>query len=284
MCERGLVLEAVINISEGRDREVIEAVAAAAGDHLLDVHTDADHHRSVLTIAGPDTPTRALAVVRAAVERIDLRRHAGAHPRLGAADVVPFIPLDGSSMADAVAARDAFARAVADLDVPVFVYGPDRTLPDIRRTAFTTLTPDHGPDRPHPTAGAVCAGARPVLVAYNVWLAPPATVAHARAIARSIRTSAVRALGLDVGGRPQVSCNLIDPLVVGPDAVVDSVAAQAEVAGTELVGLVPRAVLEAIDPARWESLDLDPSATIEARLRQAGLDGGRFKGAGPSVR
>lgn len=278
------MLEAVINVSEGRDRSVIEAIAAAAGDHLLDIHTDAHHHRSVLTIAGPDTPARALAVVRAAVARIDLRRHVGAHPRLGAADVVPFIPLAGSSFEDALRARDELARAVGEAGVPVFVYGPEHTLPTIRREAFHNLTPDYGPDRPHPTAGAVCAGARPTLVAYNVWLAPPATVEDAREIARSIRAGAVRALGLDVGGRPQVSCNLIDPRVVGPDAVVDTVAAKAAVAGTELVGLVPRAVLETIDPARWASLDLDPSKTIEARLQQAGLDGGRFKDAGPGLR
>ena len=280
MCERGRVLEAVINVSEGRDAEVIAALSAAAGDHLLDVHSDTHHHRTVLTLAGPDVERRALAVVDVAIARIDLRAHAGVHPRLGAVDVVPFVPLAGSTIDEAVLCRDRFAAAIAARGVPVFSYGPERSLPDVRRRAFVSLRPDLGPPAPHPTAGAVCVGARPVLVAYNVWLAPPATVADARRIARSVRSNAVRTLGLDVGGRAQVSCNLIDPGVVGPDAVVDGVAALAPVAGTELVGLVPAAVLDAIDPARWASLDLDPTKTIEARLGEAGLDGGRFGGAG----
>lgn len=278
------VLEAVINVSEGRDHHVIAAIAAAAGDHLLDVHRDVHHHRSVLTVAGPACPARAEAVVRAAVDAIDLGTHAGAHPRMGAADVIPFIPLADSSMAEALAARDRLAATVASWGVPVFLYGPERSLPDVRRHAFADLAPDLGPAQPHPTAGASCIGARSSLVAYNVWLAPPATVADARAVARAVRGPAVRALGLDIGGRPQVSCNLIDPSAVGPGAVVDAVAARAPVAGTELVGLVPAAVLEAIDPARWASLDLDPSKTIEARLREAGLDGGRFDGADPGLR
>lgn len=270
------MLEAVINVSEGRDRSALDRITDAGGDHVLDVHTDPDHNRTVLTMAGPSIEDAALAVARAAVATIDLREHRGVHPRLGAVDVVPFVPLAGSTLDDAVAARNRFGTAIAGDGVPVFLYGPERSLPEVRRDAFTVLVPDLGPRLPHPSAGAVCAGARPVLVAYNVWLAPPATVADARRVATSLRSRAVRALGLDVGGRAQVSCNLIDPGVVGPDAVVDSVAVQAPVAGTELVGLVPTSVLEAIDPGRWASLDLHPSRTIEARLEKAGLDGGRF--------
>ena len=122
----------------------------------------------------------------------------------------------------------------------------------------------------------MCAvGARPVLVAYNVWLqSPPADLALAKAIAAAVRGPAVRALGLDVGGVPQVSCNLIEPAAVGPGALVDAVASRAAVARTELVGLVPASVLAAEPPSRWAGLDLSPSRTIETRLREAGLDGG----------
>lgn len=271
------MLECVVNVSEGRRPEVIEAIGAAAEAALLDVHSDVAHHRSVLTLAGPDVEEAARAVAREAVARIDLRAHDGVHPRLGAVDVVPFVPLDGHEPdAVAVGARDRFARwAADDLDLPSFLYGDERSLPEVRRRAFVDLAPDAGPARPHPTAGAVAVGARRVLVAYNLWLAS-ADVATARAIARSLRGEHVRALGLDVDGRAQVSCNLIAPLAVGPDAVYDAVAATTEVARAELVGLVPRAVIEAIPRHRWDELDLGSSKTIEARLEQAGLDGGRF--------
>jgi glutamate formiminotransferase/glutamate formiminotransferase/formiminotetrahydrofolate cyclodeaminase len=126
----------------------------------------------------------------------------------------------------------------------------------------------------HPTAGRCAVGARPVLVAYNVWLAPPATIDDARRIAAAVRGPHVRALGFDVGGQPQVSCNLIEPAAVGPGALVDAVASRAGIARTELVGLVPASVLHAEPPSRWPALDLDPSRTIEARLERAGLDGG----------
>ena len=276
----GAVLECVVNVSEGRDRAVLAALAAAGGGALLDVHSDAHHHRSVLTLAGPDVEAAARRVVAEAVARIDLTVHAGAHPRFGAADVVPFVPLEGSTDADAVRARDALAAWVgAELGVPCFLYGPERSLPDVRREAFGGLRPATGPDRPHPTAGAVAVGARPVLVAFNVWLETGATVEQARRVAREVRGPALRALGLDVGGRAQVSCNLVDPLRLGPDGAYDAVAASAAAAGVrvhgaEVVGLVPAGVLAAVPPARWAELDLDPTRTIEARLEQAGLDGG----------
>jgi glutamate formiminotransferase len=266
----GRVLECVINISEGRRLDVVAAVGAAAGGHLLDVHTDADHHRSVLTLAGPDVEEAAFAVVAEAAARIDLRHHEGVHPRLGAADVVPFVPLHGASMADAVAARDRLAaRIERELGVPCVTYGPERTLPDVRRHAAEEV-------EAHPTAGICCVGARPLLVAYNLWLAPPATLDDARRIAAEIRSPTLRTLGLQVGDEVQVSCNLIEPSTTGPDAAFDAVAARAAVARAELVGLVPASVLEAIPPVRWPQLDLSTSRTIEARLSQAGLDGGRF--------
>jgi glutamate formiminotransferase len=257
------VLECVVNISEGRDRGVIDAIARSAGAELLDVHTDADHHRSVLTLVGEAAPR---AVARAAVERLDIGRHEGAHPRIGVVDVVPFVALDGSTPADALEARDAFsAWAGAELGVPCFRYGPDRTLPEVRRGAFTRFAPDEGPAAPHPTAGAMAVGARPVLVAYNVWLAEP-DLALARLLARELRSASVRALGLQVGDEVQVSMNLIAPDVTGPGAVVDAIAREAEVRRCELVGLVPRSVLDAEDPSRWGELDLGPDRTIEGRL------------------
>ena len=257
------MLECVVNISEGRDPALIDAIASSAGADLLDVHTDPDHHRSVLTVVGEDAPR---AVARAAVEHLDLRTHRGVHPRIGVVDVVPFVALDGSTADDAVAARDAFCLWAGEaLALPCFRYGSERSLPAVRRGAFTTLVPDCGPSEPHPSAGAVAVGARPVLVAYNVWLVD-ADLGRAQQIAASLRSPSVRALGLQVGEEVQVSVNLVAPDVTGPGALTDAVAAQAEVARCELVGLLPRWVLDLEDPARWGALDLGPDRTIEARL------------------
>jgi glutamate formiminotransferase len=268
VCEAAAVLECVINISEGRDTARIARIAAAAGTDLLDVHTDPHHHRSVLTVVGEDA---ARAITRAAVDEIDLTDHDGVHPRIGAVDVVPFVPLDGSTMADALDARDRFGEwAGTELGVPTFRYGPERTLPEIRRHAFVDLPPDAGPAAPHRSAGAIAVGARPILVAYNVWLAEN-DLALARRIASAVRTSQLRTLGLQVGDRVQVSMNLIDPGAVGPAAATDAVAALAPIAGCELVGLVPEAVVRAVPGDRWAALDLALDRTIEARLagRQA---------------
>ncbi|MFN2507082.1 MAG: glutamate formiminotransferase [Acidimicrobiales bacterium] len=262
------LLECVVNVSEGRDRAVIDALAAATNGYLLDIHSDPDHHRSVLTLAGDgglEEAVRRLATE--AVRRIDLSRHRGSHPRLGAVDVVPFVPLAGADLAGAVAARNRFAAwAAATLAVPCFLYGPERSLPDVRRQAFANLPPDTGPSVPHPTAGAACVGARRLLVAYNVWLSGDAPVEQAREIARDLRGPGVRALGLDVGGAAQVSLNLVDPARFGPAEAYDAVASRAPVDRAELVGLLPALVLEGIPQPRWELLDLDPARTIEARL------------------
>jgi glutamate formiminotransferase len=250
------VLLCPLNVSEGRSREVLDALAAAAGRELLDVHTDRHHHRSVLWLAGEDAPRRVAA---AAVARIDLRRHQGVHPRLGAVDVVPFV---GDGAADA---RERYVRwSWQALRVPCLAYGDgERSLPEVRRLRGDTRTA-------HPTAGATAVGARGALVAYNVWLAVP-DVGLARRVAAAVRSPAVRALGLPVGDRVQVSMNLVAPSAVGPGAAYDAVAALAPVAGAELVGLVPEPVLLAEPEDRWSLLGLAPDRTVEARLRAAGL-------------
>lgn len=254
-----------MNVSEGVDHAVLDELRRAAGSDLLDVHTDPHHHRSVFTMVGETAPR---AVAELAVERIDLRRHRGVHPRLGIVDVVPFVPLAGDSMETAIAARNAYARWSVDrLQVPCFLYGPEHTLPEIRRRAWIDLQPDILPDGPaRITAGASCVGARQVLVAYNVWMAPQVTIDQARRVANAIRGPVVRSLALPVGTRIQVSMNLMDPLRTGPAEVYDQIAALVEVDGAELVGLLPDAVLQGIDPTRWEALDVAADRTIEARL------------------
>jgi glutamate formiminotransferase len=273
------VLECVVNVSEGRKGSVIEAIAASGENQVLDVHTDRDHNRAVVTMAGSATEGAVRELAHRAVELVDVARHSGVHPRLGALDVVPFVPLDehGSpvfsekDLAPALEARDRFARWAADeLGLPCFVYGPERSLPELRKRAFVDLEPDFGPPEPHPTAGACAVGARPALVAYNLWLST-SDVRIASRIARSIRSPQLRALGLLVGTFTQVSCNLVDPLGLGPRQVYDSVLGLARESGThithaELVGLAPRAVVEAVERARRRQLDLDLERTIEARV------------------
>jgi glutamate formiminotransferase / 5-formyltetrahydrofolate cyclo-ligase len=252
-----------VNISEGSRPHVVTAIASTAVGSLLDVHSDVHHNRSVLTLVGEEAPR---AVARAAVAALDLRCHQGVHPRFGVVDVVPFVPLAGSTLRHAAAARDRFLGWLADeLGVPGFAYGPERTLPEVRRHAFRELAPDRGPPRPHPTAGATAVGARPALVAWNVWLAEP-DLALAQHIAREIRGPRLRALGLPVGQGVQISMNLVEPDELGPAEAWDLVAERGAVAGAELVGLVPRSVLERIDPARWAELDLAEDKTIESRL------------------
>lgn len=268
------MLECVINLSEGRDADRLADLAAAAGGALLDVHSDAVHHRSVFTLCDSDEAVleqSARSLAGRAVELLDLRDHSGIHPRLGVVDVVPFVPLGGSTLAEAVAARDRFASWFGGSGVPCFCYGPERTLPEVRRSAFSELAPDAGPAEPHATAGACCVGARPVLVAYNVLI--DGDVQAARAIARLLRSPALRTLGLDFGGVGQVSFNLIAPEEVGPAEAYDLVARHARVTGAELVGLLPADLLHRIPQERWEALDLSEDQTIERRLRQgAGSD------------
>jgi glutamate formiminotransferase len=280
-----VLLECVVNVSEGRDEAVLSQLATAAGSALLDLHRDPDHHRSVLTLAGPgDLVTEAArAVAAATVARLDLRDHAGSHPRLGVLDVVPFVPYAPGGPApedltEAVARRDEFARWLGEeLGVPSFLYGPlpggrTRTLPDIRRHAFggspEGLSPDRGPARADPRHGATAVGARRVLVAYNVWVS---SVPVAQTVAPLVRGPQVRALGLAVGSRAQVSCNLVDPDRYGPERLYDVVAslvadAGGSVEGGELVGLIPEAVLAAVASGKRPELGLSEEATVESRL------------------
>lgn len=263
------MLECVLNISEGRDHAILDELVVAAGDTLLDRHTDPHHNRSVWTLVGAES---ARDVALAAVDRIDLRDHHGVHPRIGVVDVVPFVALDGSTAADALAARDAYAHwSATELGVGCYLYGPERTLPDVRRIARAGDAPDVPTHRvSRPGAGSTAVGQREVLVAYNVWLADT-DLGTARAIASDIRRPGLRTLGLQVGERVQVSMNLVEPDRIGPADAYDLVAARAEsigaaVAGAELVGLVPRRVLDATPTHRWPELDLTEARTIEARL------------------
>ncbi len=283
----GLPAECVVNISEGRDTEVVAAVAAAGGDELLDVHADPDHHRSVLTLGGPLAAVEVAArrVAAAAVAHIDLSTHRGVHPRLGAVDVVPFVPLvDASGVPTpweaVLVARDTYARWSADeLGVPCFLYGMERTLPDVRRGAFTTLAPDTGSTVPHPTAGATAVGARGVLIAYNVWIEAagpdrrPADEVEgvARTLAAGMRRPGLRTLGLAVGEGAQVSCNVVDPDRVPLTEVYDDVVRGAAAQGCtvhkgELVGLLPESALAAVPRQRRRQLGLCAEDTIEFRL------------------
>jgi glutamate formiminotransferase len=254
-----MVLVSPVNVSEGREGPALDEILAAARPSLLDVHWDLHHNRSVLTVVDP----RPLTAV--AVARLDLREHAGVHPRFGVVDVVPFVPFAGSSMVDAIRARDAFISWLADEHgVPAAAYGPDGpALPELRRDVLPRITP-------HPTAGVVAVGARGPLVAYNVWV--DADLATAQRVAGAVRGPAIRALGFPVGERVQVSMNLVEPFVVGPAEAYDAVASLAPVTGAELVGLVPQRVLDAIPAERWDELDLAADRTVEARLRRLGVD------------
>lgn len=262
------MLECVINVSEGRDQSLIHRIAGGSDPAILDIHSDPDHNRSVFTIVGTTCPR---AVTHRAVEMLDISRHAGVHPRLGVVDVVPFIALDGSTDVDALTARDEFAQwASGQLSLPVFLYGPERTLPEIRRDAWKSLLPDCGPRAPHPTAGAVCVGVRPPLIAYNVFLAT-SDMTVARAIATRVRRPGLRTLAFEVAGLAQISMNIVDVENVSVSDAFDAVAVEArsshtDVERAELVGLIPQRQLEQIDEARWHQLDIGPDKTIESRL------------------
>jgi glutamate formiminotransferase / 5-formyltetrahydrofolate cyclo-ligase len=279
--------ECVINVSEGRDVRIIESLRHAGDPMVLDLHSDLDHHRSVLTLGGPLEAVEEAArrVAADAVDLIDLRLHDGVHPRLGALDVVPFVPIAEAGIPPAdmrrcLDARDRFARWVgSELAVPCFLYGPERSLPEVRRSAFRSLRPDTGPPTPHPTAGASAVGARAALVAYNVWISStggldpdrPSVLSVARDLAAGLRGSAVRSLGLPIGADAQVSFNLLEPTSVTVADLYDAVSRGAEseacsVVRAELVGLLPMAALRAVPRHRWAELDLSEDRTIEHRL------------------
>ncbi len=291
-----VLVECVPNFSEGRRPEVCEKIADAARDagaKVLDLQSDPDHHRSVLTFVGEPGPAAAaaFAVAREAVERIDLTRHRGEHPRMGALDVLPFVPLEGASTQDCVRlARDAGRRIGEELRVPVFLYEAAATRPDrknlaeIRKPQFEGLrdrvgkdpdrAPDFGPDRVHPTAGCTAVGARMPLIAYNVDL-DSADTALAKRIAKKIRERdgglpGIKALGLWIEDRncAQVSINVCDFPRTGLLEVFRAVEREAggAVRSSEIVGLVPRAALPPDAERALRLAGFSPDQVLENRL------------------
>lgn len=266
------LVECVPNFSEGRRPEVVEAIAGCFrgrdGVKLLDYSRDVDHNRMVVTAAGAPEAMKwaVLDAIGTAVDRIDLNRHQGVHPRLGAADVVPFVPLNNMTMDEAAAlAREVGAIAAKRYDLPVYLYEAAATAPhrsnlaNVRKGGFEGLgqkmqdqdwLPDFGPNHPHPTAGASIIGARPFLVAYNILL-DSNDLDVAKAIAKAIRTSsgglpACKALGLRLESlnNVQVSINLTDLSQTTLHTVFEAVSREAtargiQVAGSELIGLMP---------------------------------------------
>ena len=293
------LIEAVPNVSEGRRPEVVEALAAAVagvpGATLLDTSSDATHNRTVLTVVGGAAALKQaiLALYAAALARIDLRTHAGVHPRMGAVDVVPFVPLDPADMPACIALATEVGETIARrFDLPVYLYeqaartADRRRLEGIRRGGFEGLTakmgrpewrPDFGPAAPHPTGGASAVGARRLLIAFNVNLAT-GDLDVARGIARTIRASnggldAVKAMGVRTGRADvvQVSMNLVDFELTPPHRALEAVRREAErhgvgVHGSEIVGLVPVAALL---PAAARALRLDgftPRQVLDLRI------------------
>ncbi|HEV3479530.1 MAG TPA: glutamate formimidoyltransferase [Gaiellaceae bacterium] len=289
-----LPLESVPNFSEGRDRATIEAIAAALSGRarLLDVHADADHNRSVFTLVGEDSAVVAalLAAIEVARERIDLRRHGGAHPRIGAADVVPLVALRPGDLGRARAAALELARRVGEeLGLPVFLYGEiaggrgpaffrrGGTEELARRLQTGEVLPDFGPAELDPRAGGVILGTRRPLIAFNVDLRG-GTVEDARAIASVVRERdggfpGVRALGLDLpaAGRVQVSMNVEDWEAASLHEILARIEAEAatrgvQIAGSELVGLMPAGAAAAAAGAMLRIDGFDASRLIETRL------------------
>ncbi len=298
---RRRIIECVANFSEGRDPAVVEAIARAVengpGVRVLHLTRDTDHHRSVVTFAG--TPEAVLpAAVRAvaeAVARIDLTRHSGVHPRLGAADVVPLVPVENVSLEECVGLAHQLGHEIwRALGVPVYFYEaaavrPERRLlENVRRGGFEGIRdalasgdesrrPDTGGPELHPTAGAVIVGARKFLIAWNVNFAST-DLAAAKAIARSIRASSggfahVKALGLPLvsRGQVQVSMNLTDFDVTPMHVVFEAIRTQArelgvEIAGTEIIGLLPRAVLERAAASYLQFENFSPDVVVEHKV------------------
>ncbi|MDQ6888602.1 MAG: glutamate formimidoyltransferase [Gemmatimonadota bacterium] len=296
------MVECVPNFSEGRRPDVVQsirdAIASASGVILLDISSDASHNRSVITFAAPvdRVVDAAFAGIRVARDLIDLTHHRGEHPRMGAADVVPFIPLEETTMEECIAlARQLGERVARELAIPVYLYEraatrPEReNLADVRRGGFEGIrdeigrvadrAPDFGEARVHPTAGAVAIGARPFLVAYNVYLGDASHLDIAKRVAKKVRGSSgglpfVKGLGLAVDGQAQVSMNLVDVARTPMHRAFDLVRREAEAEGvattwSEIVGLVPeRALLDAA--AHYLQLvKFTPEQLLERRLHAA---------------
>jgi glutamate formiminotransferase len=307
------LIEAIPNVSEGRDLRRLDRFAAAiagSGATLLDRTADWSHHRAVFTMAGDRVTVEraAVALATATAAEIDLRSHAGIHPRIGALDVLPFVPLGAATMDEAIAAAHAVGHEIADtLQIPVFLYeaaarSPERRpLEAVRRGGLAGLAarlrepawqPDYGPATLHPTAGAVAIGARGPLVAWNLVLDRP-DLALAQAIARRIRSSsggfpAVKALGLPLAhtGQVQVSMNLSEYRTTSMAEVftaveIEAARAGASIAGSEIIGLVPRAALDDLARVAPAFAASHVAAVLEDRLIASGLPG-LSPGGGPS--
>lgn len=293
------VLEAVPNFSEGRDTSFLEAVIDAArrqGVDVLDGSSDADHHRSVVTWVGdpPAVERAALAVARVAMERIDLRRHVGVHPRLGALDVLPLVPLVGLTMADAVRSARRIGAELARIGLPVYLYGeasdpPGRTLAELRREGLDRLAdvnahvpePDFpaGPGRVHTTAGVACVGARPLLLAWNVFVRDLSREElgglAARLRERGGGLPGLRALAFELEGARalQLSMNLENAEAGDPMLVYEAIEAGVEalggrVTGTEVIGMIPGALVLGAATRRLNLLDANPARFLPARLTE----------------
>ncbi len=294
------LVECVPNFSEGRRAEVVDAITAAIasvhGVRLLDREMDANHNRCVITFVGDRTSVAegAMAGARKAVELIDMNHHHGEHPRIGALDVLPFVPVSGVTMDDCVVlARSVGQRIAQELGLPVYLYEaaatrPDRRdLPNVRRGEYEGLKaeietnpdrkPDFGPARMHPTAGATVVGARPLLVAWNVNLATR-DVSVAKRIAKAIRESdgglpAVRAKGFELADRGlvQVSMNLIDYHRTSPLRVFEEIqrlaaAENVAIVESEVIGLVPLEPLLEAATAQFKLANFHRSQILETRL------------------
>ena len=293
------LLQCIPNFSEGRDKEVIEkiadAVRAVDGVRLLDVSPNADHNRTVLTFVGfPDAVAEAaFAATAAAVELINMEQQKGEHPRIGAMDVVPFVPISGMTMDDAVKIANQVGKRISDeLDVPVYLYSAAATtparkrLPDVRQGQYEGLKetivkperkPDYGEPRMHPTAGATAVGARPPLIAFNVNLGT-ANLGIAKTIAKGVRESSgglmnVQALGVDLAeqGIAQVSMNLLDYTKTPIHRAYELVRLEAErygvpVVASEIVGLVPLDALLGVADFYLRLDGFARSQVLEARL------------------
>ncbi|MGZ8764207.1 MAG: glutamate formimidoyltransferase [Acidimicrobiia bacterium] len=296
------MLEAVVNISEGRRSEVIGQLGAACSRALLDVHSDVDHDRSVFTIAGR-TPAETEAAVRRLADAVaegpfGLHESDGVHPRLGILDVVPFVALDDTDRAVAVGAARSFARWLASThQIPVFLYDdadPDhRTLPATRRDAFRSRAPDGGPDSPHPRLGAAVVGARRPMIAVNCDLDTD-DVGLARRIARSVRERdgglvGVRALGFSLATRgcAQVSMNLVNLDATGLESACSrvrelAIAAEHDVARVEIVGLVPASALAGASTEFRAWSGVTAERTIEAAMALVAAATGSAGTGGPT--
>ena len=305
------LIECVPNFSEGRHPDIIaairDAIASVPGVAMLDVSSDPSHNRTVVTFAAPaeQAVRAAFNGIAKARELIDLTAHTGEHPRIGATDVCPFIPLEGATMEDCVAlARELGKRVGTELGIPVFLYEraatrPDRAnLADIRRGEFEKArdeigtnpdrVPDFGPNKIHPTAGATVIGARPFLVAYNVYLGPAANLAVAKEVAKVVRASggglpSVKGLGLEVDGQAQVSMNLTDTDTTPIWRAYDAVKLEAEKRGvsptwSEIVGLVPAHALFETAVHHIQLRGFSSERVLEHKVREAMTGGETLSG------